>query len=408
MGESGPEQARIAVFAPYYIHVGTEKAMLTFAQGFAERGYKVDLLRAYHEWPGFIDTSNVRLVDLNTRHLVNLWPGRPSYRLWNLLLSVELLPKLSAYIRREKPDVLITGLLSAVAVLARGFSRRKTKVVISVQGLPRPSMLRKVLWNLTYPLADAIVVPSGDMAKRLPRKAASKARTIYNPVIDVEMLRQAQQPVEHPWFQPGQPPVILGVGRLTRQKDFQTLLRAFAIIRRSVPSRLVILGEGEERNELETLARELNISQDTCLPGFVKNPYGYMSKARVFVLSSRWEGPGHVLIEALGTGTAVVSTACPYGPREILVDGELGPLVPVGDEKAMAEAVLSVLKDDEKPELGRVRRRDRAKDFSPEVVIRQYAGLIDDIVGSSPVIHGQHSPVCEHPSEKQHDKSRSH
>jgi glycosyltransferase involved in cell wall biosynthesis len=383
MAESNQAQTKIAIFAPYYIHVGTEKVMLTFAQGFAERGYKVDLLRAYQEWPGFSDTDNIRLVDLNARHLVSIWPGRLSYRLWNLLLTLELLPKLTAYIRREKPDVLITGLLSAVAVWARGLSRGQTKIIISVQGLPRPSILRKLVWNTAYPLADAIVVPSEDIVKRLPEKAVFKARTIYNPVIDESVLAQALQPVEHPWFQPDQPPVILGVGRLTRQKNFQTLLRAFAIICKKVPSRLVILGEGEERNELEALARELNISEALCLPGFVKNPYGYMSKARVFVLSSRWEGPGHVLIEALSTGTPVVSTACPYGPREILLDGKLGSLVRIGDEQGMADAVLTVLENSEHKEKDRIRRQDRAKEFSPEAVIRQYAGLVDEIAQSN-------------------------
>ena len=382
MADSTSVQTKIAIFAPYYIRVGTEKVMLTFARGFAEQGYKVDLLRAYQEWPGFSDTGNIRLVDINARHLVSLWPKRPSYRLWNILLSLELLPKLSAYIRREKPDVLVTGLLSAVAVLARGFSNGQTKLIISVQGLPRPSMLRKLVWNCTYPLADAIVVPSRGIAKRLPKKAVPKARIIYNPVVDPDMLRQAQQPVEHPWFQPGQPPVILGVGRLTRQKDFQTLLKAFAIVRKRISSRLVILGEGEERNELEALARELNISKGLYMPGFVKNPYRYMSKARVFVLSSKWEGPGHVLIEALGTGTAVVSTACPYGPREILAEGKLGPLVAVGDEKSMAEAVLTVLDNSGKTETARIGRQDRAKDFFPQPVIRQYIGLIDEILNA--------------------------
>ena len=376
-----PSRAKIAIFAPYYGHVGTEKVMLTLAQGFAEQGYQVDLLRADQEWPSFQRENGIRLVDLNARNLVNLWSKRPSYRLWKILLALELLPKLSAYISCEKPNVLITGLLSAVAVLARGLSGTHTKVIISVQGLPRLSMLRRLIWSFTYPRADALVVPSRDITSRLPETVTNRSQTvrvIYNPVVDPYMLKRADEPLEHPWFQADQPPIILGVGRLTRQKDFETLFRAFAIVRERIRSRLVILGEGEKRSELETLARQLNISNALSMPGFVKNPWKYMSKSAVFVLSSKWEGPGHALIEALATAVPVVSTDCPYGPRETLLDGKCGILVPVADCQAMAEAILDLLCNPDKAKQLAAEGYKHIGRFRADRVVEEYLSVLGE------------------------------
>jgi glycosyltransferase involved in cell wall biosynthesis len=146
-------------------------------------------------------------------------------------------------------------------------------------------------------------------------------------------------------------PVILGVGELCARKDFGTLIRAFALVRRERPARLVILGKGRQREKLEALARELGVGADVSLPGFVNNPYPYMKRASLFVLSSAYEGFGNVLVEALATGTPVVATDCPSGPREILEDGRYGPLVPVGDVRRLASSILDTLAHPPEPPL---------------------------------------------------------
>ncbi len=166
---------------------------------------------------------------------------------------------------------------------------------------------------------------------------------IRNPVVGPAIDRLAADDPGHPWLKGGGPPVVLGVGRLTRQKDFPTLLRAFARLRERVDARLIILGEGEDRDALEALARELDIGDVTDLPGFVDNPYGWMRRANVFVLSSAWEGSPNALTEALYLGTPVVATDCRSGPRELLEDGRYGPLVPVGDTEALAGAIEATL-----------------------------------------------------------------
>jgi glycosyltransferase involved in cell wall biosynthesis len=172
---------------------------------------------------------------------------------------------------------------------------------------------------------------------------AERIRVAPNPTVTTELERLAGMPLDDPWFAPNEPPVVLGVGRLEPQKDFPNLLRAFALLKRVRPCRLIVLGEGKEREALARLAVELGIERDFKMPGFVENPYAYMTRASLFVLSSRWEGSPNGLTEALALGTPLVATDCPDGPREILEDGKHGPLVPVGNTQALACAMQQVL-----------------------------------------------------------------
>jgi glycosyltransferase involved in cell wall biosynthesis len=165
--------------------------------------------------------------------------------------------------------------------------------------------------------------------------------------------------------------VILGVGRLTPAKDFPTLLRAFARVRQVRAVRLVILGEGELRGTLEALVRDLGLEDSVSLPGFVQNPYAYMARAKLFVLSSAWEGFGSALVEAMACGLPVVSTDC-GGPSEILEGGMYGRLVPVGDPQALAEAILTALVEPPQADL----LRARAEDFSVEKIADQYLEVL--------------------------------
>jgi glycosyltransferase involved in cell wall biosynthesis len=202
------------------------------------------------------------------------------------------------------------------------------------------------LMRTFYPWAASVVAVSRGAADDFARVSGlprDLVEVVYNPVITPAVLAAARQAPDHPWFASGEPPVILGVGRLTRAKDFPTLIRAFAEVRRRRAGRLIILGEGEDRPGLTALARELGVADDVALPGFRDNAMAYMAGSGLFVLSSAWEGLPTVLIEALAAGTRVVSTDCPSGPREILQDGRLGALVPVGDAAALADAMLDAL-----------------------------------------------------------------
>jgi glycosyltransferase involved in cell wall biosynthesis len=186
----------------------------------------------------------------------------------------------------------------------------------------------------------------------------------------------ARAAVDHPWLVAGGPPVVLGVGKFKLQKDFALLIRAFARVRGSRPARLIILGDGPRRDELEGLVNRFGLTADVALPGVVDNPYAWMSRASVFVLSSAWEGLPGVLIEAMACGCPVVSTDCPSGPAEILDRGKFGSLVPVGDEQAMADAILATLANPPSGESLRV----RARLFSIDVAVTRYLELLAEQV----------------------------
>ncbi|MCP5042273.1 MAG: glycosyltransferase [bacterium] len=304
--------------------------------------------------------------------------------------SVGYLPGLVEYLRREQPDALLSVLsfTNLVAIWAREVAGVETRVVVSERNTLSQSQVatekRRNRWRRrylpqligrTYLRADTITTVSDGVADDLARVTGLPREslvTVYNPVVTERLLAGAQQPVDHPWFEPGGDPVILAVGRLRPQKDFATLLRAFATLREKRRARLVVLGEGSGRAKLEALATELAVADDVWLPGFVRNPFAYMAKASVFVLSSKFEGLPGVLIQAIACGCNAVSTDCPSGPREVLDDGRFGALVPVGDDQAMAAAIEAAI---DRP-LPADTLRERAAFFSPERATANYLALL--------------------------------
>jgi glycosyltransferase involved in cell wall biosynthesis len=228
-----------------------------------------------------------------------------------------------------------------------------------------------------YPHADAIIAVSDGVAadlSRLARLPRNRITTIFN-AVDVNRIRElASAPITDAWFAEGAPPVLLAVGRLAPQKDYGTLLRAFALVRSHCGLRLVILGEGPERDRLQDEATALGIAADVKMPGAVANPFPYMATARLFVMSSAWEGLPNVLMEALACGCPIVSTDCLSGPREILDGGSFGELVPVGDHTALAEAILRALASS----VDRSRLQARAQSFSVDRVADRYFDVLFD------------------------------
>lgn len=330
----------IAFYLPSLRGGGAERVVINLAEGMTERGLPVDVVLAAAEG-ALLDQlpPSARVVDLHAgRVLRSLGP-------------------LVGYLRRERPRALVSSLTHAnvIALAAARLARRATPVIATVhntmsESTPRQDSWLRGLWpalvRTFYPRASRVVAVSqgaaDDLARTmgLPRDAIA---VVYNPVITPTLLTLARQSPDHPWLTAQESPVILGVGRLTRQKDFPTLLRAFAEVRRTRPARLIILGEGEERPALHALAADLAIAGEVALPGFRTNAVAYMAASALFVLSSAWEGLPTVLIEALAAGTRVVSTDCPSGPREILQEGRLGTLVPVGDPTALAAAMTQAL-----------------------------------------------------------------
>ena len=398
------ESKHVALSVPSLAGGGAERVMLNLAGAFFARGHRVDLIvcRAKGELRDQVP-DGVTLVELR-RASSKIWsrlrvlaadPAGLASLLRPVLLpigatsSIRYLPDLVRYLRQERPQVLLSAMtdLNLVALWARRLARVPTELVISEhitlsQSLQSVTNRKKWRYRFlpplvarTYPWADAIIAVSAGMADDLSTVAEiprERILTIYNPVVTPDLEEKSRAMCDHPWFAPGSPPVLLAVGRLTAQKDFPTLLRAFVRVQRVRPVRLLLLGEGEDRTKLEALVRELGVAADVALPGFVLNPFPYMARAAVLVLSSLYEGLPTVVIEALACGCPVVSTDCPSGPAEILEGGRYGALVPVGDDAALAEAITATL---DVPR-DRNRLRERAALFSADAKAEQYLRVL--------------------------------
>ncbi len=333
--------SKIAIFLPDLVVGGAERSMLKLAEGIVQRGYLVDLVLARAQGPLLGEVpETVRLVDLGAKRVLTS------------------LPALIQYLRNEKPLTLLSVLhTNLIALWAWRLSGVHSRIVVSERNtLTTESKhfasdlrmrLMPILARHFYPWAKCIVAVSKGVAidlERVTNLPADRIKVIYNPIVTPAFKAMAQAPAEHPWYKQSELPIILSVGRLSVQKGFDILIRAFNRVRQIIPSRLIIVGDGEERVTLEMLVDQLELSELVDFPGIILNPYPYMVKSNVFVLSSRWEGLPGVLIEALYCGAPLVSTDCPSGAREILADGKYGRLVPVDDIDAMAQAIVAALK----------------------------------------------------------------
>lgn len=358
---------RISFFLTSLAGGGAERVMLLLAAAFADLGHDVDLVVTRAAGPYLAEVAdNVRVVDLHSSRILTS------------------LPALVKYLRAEHPQAMLSALseTNCVAAWARRLSGVRMRLTLSehntishfapnagtFSGRLLPAAMR-----LSYPKADAIVAVSEGVAGDLATTIGIRRRditVIYNP-IDLSRVRAlADVPLSHEWFRSGAVPVVLAVGRLDDAKDYPTLISAYGIIRRQRHVRLMILGEGRRRHELEELVRATGFGEDVALPGFVANPYTYMRNSSVFALCSRWEGLPLVLAEALACGTPVVSTDCPHGPAEILENGRWGRLVPIASPAPLANAIIAALRDE------RGRGEQRAAAFSAERAISEYYDLV--------------------------------
>lgn len=362
---------------------GVPRRNVTLANGLAAAGRRVDLvvLNAGGEMRDKVD-PRVRVIEL--AGLLTWAPGLRSKRRWQFQTVRR---PLARYLANERPDVLLAAdnYANLAALAAREIAKATLPVVVSQRNnasasiAKRPELVAAI--RRDYPQAEAIVAVSEGVAADLvglglPRH---KVRTVYNPVIEERFHDAARAPVEHPWFGVPGRPLLLGAGRIGPQKDFETLLAAFAKMREARPeARLVILGEGktpDARPELKRFAEGLGLGEVVDLPGRVPDAVPYIARADLFVLSSRWEGLPGVLIEALGCGTPIVSTDCPSGPMEILDGGRFGRLVPVGDAEALAAAMTAALAEP----ADRERLKARAGLFTTEAAVRTYLALFDGL-----------------------------
>ena len=335
-----------------------------------------NLIRLHRQFPSIFNKKNPRETSL--RHSV-------------------LATQMAVYLNQEKPDTVFAALPLAhiVCLLGQHLANPNPIIIASIHNVVTPNISVPMMDDMPeshkqYCFSDAAIemqtlalLPDADWVHSVSQGVANdllsktkinkkKMAVIYNPVFSEAIYARAKQRSEHPWFwQRDERKMLISVGRLQPEKDHMTLLRAFHIVLQQYNARLVILGEGPGRPMLEALAKELGVWEQVAMPGFVANPFSFLARSDIFILSSRYESFGNVLVEAMACGCPVVSTDCPHGPREILQDGRYGPLVPPGKPKQLAEAIVATLAQPPDP----ARLVTRAKDFSEVVIFPQYQKL---------------------------------
>ncbi len=313
-----------------------------------------------------------------------------TYRMYGTVF-IKLALRFSRFIKQERPDVIVSFMwyTNFVTLIAKMVSRISSKVIVSERYGFAVSFegriaefLRRMIIRFFYPMADSIIVNSAAMGQQLKdtfHVQANKIATIYNPV-DISKIRSlSEEEVDHPWFD--QPlPIIISIGRVTRQKGFDQLIKAVKTLHdEGTACRLVILGKGPEDGNLKKLYSALGISDRVLFLGFQQNPYRYLARATIFVLSSFYEGFPNVLLEAIALGIPSVATQCPTGPDEIITDGMDGLLVPPGDHVALAEAIRKLLQDNSMRWQFSEAGKRRAQDFEVKDIVRQYEKAIEKV-----------------------------
>lgn len=300
----------------------------------------------------------------------------------------KLIFKIKKIMYNYNPNAVISFLNYAniLVILANLFCKMKFNVLISERNYPseylskaRLRYLKKWLTMFTYRRANKIIAVSKSINRRLVEDygvESERVKTIYNPLLLKQIKVKSQEKVEHPFFRDEDAQVIIGVGRLAEQKRFDNLLKAFSLVRKEQDKAcLIILGKGELQAKLENLALDLKISNWIDFVGFKPNPYAWIAKANIFVLSSDDEGFPNVLLEAMACGTPVISTDCPSGPNEIIANGKNGVLVPTGNEKALAKAIITLLKDGNLRKKYSMESKKKAEDFRIDKILSQYERL---------------------------------
>jgi glycosyltransferase involved in cell wall biosynthesis len=393
---------------------GAERVAANLARGLASRQHQVDFL-VEEDGAWLLDElrancPGVRIVNLRDAAPAGMvdrgWLLRTfAWALWTapavwlsggdgclkplaMLLYKDRPPlrALIAYMKAAKPHAALSFLNypNIALLLAARMQSSDTRIVVSVRNHMsvaaanlESNWVRSVprLMRRLFRFADAVVAPSrgvADDVTRITGLNGSRVSVVYNPVFRPELPILAAEPVDHRWLADGNEPVVIGSGKFKPQKDFPTLLKAFARVRSVRAARLLILGSGRDGPELRALADSLGIGEDVDFPGHVENPFAYYGRASLFVLSSVWEGLPNALIEAMACGCPVVSTDCPSGPDEILDGGRFGPLVPVGDSDAMAAAILRTL---EAPP-ARAQMTERARAFSLDQAVSGFEAVL--------------------------------
>jgi glycosyltransferase involved in cell wall biosynthesis len=396
---------RIAIAFTNFRHLygdggGLQRNRWNIAMEYIKKGFEVDLLAFNADGIEHIpQTTRVNCYVMNqhgsfTTRITAMMSAPRDWRQFmlrpvgiplNIAHTLRRLPSVMSYLNSRSPDILIGGgtQVNLCIVIAKVCTKANTRIIVSEHNpLSYTLAVKKHVtpwrWRYLPPLlrqayiaADGLVAVSHALAEDLEytlKLPPGKVQVIYNPVVNEDLWARMQEPLDHPWFNDHDIPVLLNVARIVPMKDQETLLKAFALARAHRPMKLIILGNGPDYVRLQNIARELKVQSDVEMPGFEPNPIRFMARADAFVLTSISEGFGNVLVEAMAAGCPVVSTNCKAGPAEILDNGRYGRLVEVGNPNEVCRGILETLENPPPKEM----LKDRARIFSAETAANEY------------------------------------
>lgn len=331
-------ERKVAIFMPSLHGGGAERAMLVFAGELLSRGYEVDLVLANKEGALVpLVPKGARIVDCKCRRMLHVFPKLAKYLRTNTVVAV--------YSTITHANIM-AALTSRAVGLKVPVVVRQSNAPLSERGPGISHLVSKRLIPVVYTGASSVIAVSDGVRSELVSmqpKLSGAIKVLPTPVLTTQILRQGEEAPAHRWFAERNTPIVLSAARLERHKGMLELVRAFADVRETREARLVIIGEGSARRELEAEVSRLGLGNQVDLPGFQGNPFSFINHANLFVLNSYYEGLPNVLIQAMGFGTPVVSTDCRSGPAEILDGGRLGRLIPVGSHEQLVRSILESL-----------------------------------------------------------------
>jgi len=375
------EKISIVFFLLFLGGGGTERVVVNIVNNLDRQKYNVSLVLAEAKG-GFLDRikKDVPIIDLNVSG------------------DLKLFFRLIKYFRNEKIDIFVSTFsrINMICILAKIFSGKSTKIIITQYSVLSLALVTAetakrrffarfflpTLAKIIYPKADKIICASNGVADDLSNiiGCKEKLKVIYHPVISNNTYELSEDPLDISSFCGANESLVISVGRLTRCKDYPNLLKAFSLVVKEKSAQLIILGGGLEEKNLVQLTNELGLSKKVTFLGFQENPFKYMKKASVFVLSSITEGLGNVIPEAMACGVPVISTNCKFGPNEIIENGKNGLLVSVGDPKSLAEGIIKLLKNCSLREKFSREGKRCAKDFTVDKKIKEYEKVFLDVI----------------------------
>ena len=372
---------KLFILIPSLEKGGIERSMSRLSRGLLDRGWDVSIIseKPSKESISYFD-ERVKLLSLGSSFI-----NQNSNIIFSIFKNILYYFKIKKYIKKYSPDVLLAVKNIPVSIFLKIILKNKFKLIIreavnpKYSSITQRSLLSRIFVNnlkkLLYPKADNIIAISEGVKQSLVKNFnldSSKIQTIYNPSADEKILSLAKEDIDRDLI--SNRPLIVSIGRLTKQKDHITLLKAFNKIHSNIDCNLYIIGEGSERRNLEKFIKNNNIDNKVKLLGYQSNPWKFLSKSNLFVLPSIWEGFGNVIVESMLIGIPVISSDCPSGPREILNNGKSGKLFQVGDYNHLANIMEEIISSDNSELINYAKLR--SKDFTIEKITQEYQKVL--------------------------------